>query len=554
MACSGARSSSTIRNNVISINAQGVTLSLGGSGNTFDGNKIGMSLDGNTTLPNVGAGVALSDGANDNLFKHNIISGNGNWGVDITYSPGLAQVSNTIFRGNTIGLDASGNDAGNFKGGVRVNNAPGTRIGEPGQPRNVISGNGGPQPFDIGVGIEIVGSATPPPSIRNNYIGTDPSGILGAAQPEQGDCARGPGGGRRLAIRRRQPDLGAYRSGGGAGIIVGLGGGGSVIQGNTIGLGANGAPISNGYSGITVRSTSGVTIGGTTAGARNVISGNGFVRHQHSQDHRYRSPAVWHGNRRQQHRRRCPRHHDGRQRAGRHQRERQQPPHRLRQPQPHRRQRCAGRHPHIQSGSCVLVQNNNIRNNTGIGIDLEGDGVTANDAGDTDSGANGLQNFPVLYRRYEFASAPTTQGHGQREQLLPAGNYTLEFYASAACGASGHGEGERQVGSFFRASRAAARTAFTLSRSGAAGQFITATATDADGNTSEFSACAASIRRPIVTNTNDSGPGSLRDAIATANATAGDADHLVQHPRRDPGDTRGDQHHLSTAAGQSPRR
>ena len=65
-----------------------------------------------------------------------------------------------------------------------------------------------------------------------------------------------------------------------------------------------------------------------------------------------------------------------------------------------------------------------------------------------------------------------------------------------------------------------------LSGSAAIGQLVTATATDEGaGNTSEFSpvvtAFFATPQNFVVTNTNDSGPGSLRAAVAIANATPG---------------------------------
>ena len=67
-----------------------------------------------------------------------------------------------------------------------------------------------------------------------------------------------------------------------------------------------------------------------------------------------------------------------------------------------------------------------------------------------------------------------------------------------------------------------------------AGQIITATATSASGETSEFSACVTVPLAPTtftVTNTNDSGTGSLRQAILDANARAGHAgQHRVQYP------------------------
>ena len=77
----------------------------------------------------------------------------------------------------------------------------------------------------------------------------------------------------------------------------------------------------------------------------------------------------------------------------------------------------------------------------GLGIDLVGaweSGVTANDAGDADTGPNGLQNFPVLSSAsadgasldvaYSLDSKPNTA-------------YTIEFFAQTGCDASGNGQG-----------------------------------------------------------------------------------------------------------------
>ena len=56
------------------------------------------------------------------------------------------------------------------------------------------------------------------------------------------------------------------------------------------------------------------------------------------------------------------------------------------------------------TGNTILI--NDISGNAGLGIDLGGDGVTANDDDDPDTGANNLQNFSVIT---EFTLNETTR-------------------------------------------------------------------------------------------------------------------------------------------------
>src|SRR3989442_12955438 len=67
-----------------------------------------------------------------------------------------------------------------------------------------------------------------------------------------------------------------------------------------------------------------------------------------------------------------------------------------------------------------------------------------------------------------------------------SGMFTIDFYKNSACDSpSGYGEGKTYLGSITTA--AGSFTSGTLNIS--SGDFITATATDASGNTSEFSLC-----------------------------------------------------------------
>src|SRR5205823_12114985 len=80
-----------------------------------------------------------------------------------------------------------------------------------------------------------------------------------------------------------------------------------------------------------------------------------------------------------------------------------------------------------------------------LGIDLGTNGVTANDAGDGDTGANNLQNFPVLTSASMVGGNTTIQG--TFNSTASTNNFTIEFFANAACDASGNGEGKRFLGS-----------------------------------------------------------------------------------------------------------
>lgn len=159
-----------------------------------------------------------------------------------------------------------------------------------------------------------------------------------------------------------------------------------------------------------------------------------------------------------------------------------------------------------------------------LGIDINADGITANDAGDADTGANNLQNFPVL------TSAETFPGLGTiisgTFNSTANTSFRIEFFTNPACDALGNGEGETFLGFVDVTTDAGGNAALshTIAAQTAVGQALTATATRnaAPFDTSEFSACrtvTAFVPPSVaVTNTNDSGAGSLRQAIITANA------------------------------------
>lgn len=125
-----------------------------------------------------------------------------------------------------------------------------------------------------------------------------------------------------------------------------------------------------------------------------------------------------------------------------------------------------------------------------FGIDLGFNNITYNDSGDSDIGPNGLLNFPILL------GAETT---GDTISVAVSYNskasktYVLEFYWSRTCNASGYGEGEKYLdwGSITTDASGNGLKQIGLNVSLNQPGFITATATDSDGSTSEFSQCIA---------------------------------------------------------------
>jgi CSLREA domain-containing protein len=135
------------------------------------------------------------------------------------------------------------------------------------------------------------------------------------------------------------------------------------------------------------------------------------------------------------------------------------------------------------TGNSIL--SNSIFSNGGLGINLGNDGVTPNDPGDADTGANNLQNFPVLSSAKTGRRATTIKGTLESTQN---GTFSIQFFSSPK---STNEEGKKFIGQKTATTDAGGQASFTFKpeKKVKAGMFVTSTATnDATGDTSEFSA------------------------------------------------------------------
>jgi hypothetical protein len=138
------------------------------------------------------------------------------------------------------------------------------------------------------------------------------------------------------------------------------------------------------------------------------------------------------------------------------------------------------------------IRGNSIHDNGKLGIDLGTGGPHFNDPLDTDAGPNLLQNFPIV-REVEHLG-PVGNGSTRiagKFHSLPSTTFDLDFYANPACSNFPREfiEGGTYLGSSPVTTDGNGDATFdeTLNVATEAGARIAVTATDPSGNTSEFS-------------------------------------------------------------------
>jgi probable HAF family extracellular repeat protein len=475
----------------------------GADDNTVVDCYIGTDVDGKLATPKIGYGIIVSDGAERNTLEHNLISGNG--GTIIPPPSGWAGVvisdaNDNYLYGNWIGVNVDGKTLPNDYGVFIANGAFGNTIGGDRTsttcevPCNVISGNNGE-------GILIRGTGTLKNIIRGNYIGLDVTGAIGVPNFR----------GIRVEEDADETEIGGYResnkctgpcnviSGNRAeGILLYTDVNASLILGNYIGLDVEGInPLPNQVDGIALNDASQNLIGGGHAldmcyGPCNVISGNnrngvaigGISAIGNKVEGNYigLSPynqtamandangiAVGAGAQQNIIGGVRPASSD---------------------------YACVGSCNRISSnartgvmvfGSTTranAIQGNHIFDNGGLGIDLDGDGkITHNDLDDSDTGSNALMNFPLGLTAVFDKKTNKTTITGVIKTMNPT-TVTVEIYANEKLDdPTGYGEGELYLGIVIPDD--SGNFKLTIPDKLPA-PFLSATATDSNGSTSEF--------------------------------------------------------------------
>jgi hypothetical protein len=337
--------------------------------------------------------------------------------------------------GSGIRVEGAGNTiTGNFLGTdasglTAVPNGNGISVNGPG---NVVGGSS-PGDRNIISGNTAIGIDLSNPSdgaiVQGNFIGIGASGAAAVPNLILGIRWGGVGG----SIGGAATGAGNVISGNGAGIEIRDGASDTSVLGNRIGTDATGVfPLGNRDSGLHLYLVSDITVGGSGPGEANVIAFNGF----------YGGVSI----------------------AG-------------------------------DNAVRSRIRGNSIHDNAGLGIDLleSNDlGPTANDAGDTDTGANNRQNFPIIQSVEHLGP----QGAGSTRIVgklgsTPSTTYDLDFYSNPACSNFPREfvEGETWLGTSQVTTDGNGNAAIdvTLPVTTEAGARISASATDPNGNTSELS-------------------------------------------------------------------
>ena len=463
--------------NLISGNTNGVEID-DSSAILVQGNLIGLDQTGTLSFGNTGAGVLVDAGSSANTIggavggARNEISGNAE-GVMVSGSA----TTGTVVAGNLIGTDVNGiAEVGNLTAGITISGASGTTIGGTTTvARNVISGN-------LGDGVDL-GSGATDTLLEGNYVGTDQTGSNALGNRGVGVSVNGAQG---VTIGGTVQSAGNVISGNTqSGLSIQGAATGVAVVGNLIGTDkAASFALGNGSFGVLVSGTPGVTIGGTAAGAGNIVSGNsgagvsltadttgavvqgnligtdftasnplgnatGVLISGSSSNNTIGGTATGAGN--------TIAYSTG-----------------------------IGVDVDATAGTGNAIRLNAIFSNTALGIDLGGDGVTPNTPGGPHTGPNQDQNFPVITGVISAGGTTTVSG---TFNSTPSTTFELDFYTLSSTNASGYGEGRYVLGSHSISTDPSGNASFSFPFPTLSGgtQFVTATATDPGGNTSEFS-------------------------------------------------------------------
>ncbi len=396
------------------------------TGSSFLGNIFSKVL---VALPNGLGGLCALDTHDVTVggignLLGNILSGNSGPGAHVT-----GPSSQTLkLIGNLIGSDGLlDTGLGNLGAGILVENAPGTAIGGP------TPDGGNAVVSNLLEGVKVLNSLLT--TIQNNTIGVinNLQGPIRTDAPATLVVMPNHRAGVRLESSQSCNVL--YNTIGGNsldGVVLnGATTTGNTVAGNAVGTDLLGtSQLGNGSNGVLIEFGAKLnTIGGPEPGAGNVIAFNGG----------------------------------------------------------------AGVSLDASAGHCNVIDPNSIYGNAGLGIDLGGDGITPNDPGDADTGPNNLQNFP------EISSAAIDSGgelkvHYRVDSAPGSSNYGADGLLVEMFAADPGGEGKRFLADvrYTQADFGAGEVEVDLGDASALGvgpgTSIVAATTDADGNTSEFTA------------------------------------------------------------------
>lgn len=415
--------------NLISGNNLGVRISGAATGNVVAGNLIGTNAEGAAAIANT-SGVLIAGGAARNLIGTNsdgvsdVAERNVISGVRYGVSIESGATQNVV-AGNLIGTNAAGDAAISSQvAGVQIDAAANNLIGTNADGvRDAVERNLISGNFSDGVLITRGSSGN---VVAGNLIGTN-AAASAAIQNARGVLISEGAFGNRIGANGDSLNDAAEAnviSGNRIGVVIWqTGSDNNLVAGNYIGTNKLGADLGNVGAGVLVRSGARSNlIGGDEPTIRNVIAFNG-------------GPGV-----------------------------------------------------SIQDSLTTgnFIQLNSIHDNDGLGIDLGDDGVTVNDLGDADDGANHLQNFPLLSTAWATASSLRVRG---TLNSAPNSEFRIEFFANTNPHDSGFGEGEQLLGLTFVRTDVNGNASFVETFAGNfTNHFITATAIDLSGNSSEFSA------------------------------------------------------------------